>query len=322
VLLSGDLVIAQVYAAGVEGGPVASDYVVVFNRGPAPVSLDGKNLAALALGGSSWQAVPLASTLQPGQSYLVRFGGFGPGTSLPFPDATGAADLSLAGGTLELVNGPVPPSGPPAGGPALLDLVGYGPVPFFEGSGPAPAPGTAALLRLGDGYTDTDSNAADFVAGDPAPQGTQDPPDLPVISLSDEHMLIGKWDFPTQVPDEGQYPYVNVVNKPAYRYSAAMKKWVYDWSGAPTVSYDPANSPKGQNNANPRGDFPDHALVKIGGVYSDPSYGVTSSSLADFQTRAVAGFDVTERQRGLPDEWHFRKAPSGGAWLEVKENPV
>jgi hypothetical protein len=48
----------------------------------------------------------------------------------------------------------------------------------------------------------------------------------------------------------------------------------------------------------PVGTFPDHVVVSIkeGGVvtYFDPSYGVTYTSLADFQNKAIAGFYIVK----------------------------
>jgi hypothetical protein len=139
---------------------------------------------------------------------------------------------------------------------------------------------------------------------------------------SDELMLIGKWDFPTDPIHSGPYYFENSVKKPAYRYVAATKQWVYDWSGDPEVPFVPANSPKGQNNANPRGDFPNHALVKIGDYYYDPSYGVYYSSLADFQDRAVAGFAIQEGAGPNTTKVRMRKAPPGDPWLEVQATPA
>jgi hypothetical protein len=62
--------------------------------------------------------------------------------------------------------------------------------------------------------------------------------------------------------------------------------------------------------------------VKGTDVYYDPSYGVTYSSLADFQNRAVAGFYLSEQQQGGSDKVRIRKAPPADPWLEVQATPV
>ena len=58
----------------------------------------------------------------------------------------------------------------------IVDLVGYGGANCFEGSGPTPPlSNTTAALRLDDGATDTDDNAADFVIGVPNPRPSKEP---------------------------------------------------------------------------------------------------------------------------------------------------
>ena len=55
----------------------------------------------------------------------------------------------------------------------LEDLVGYGTAADFEGSGAAPAPSsTNAIIRAGQGCTDSDVNSADFATGAPAPHNS------------------------------------------------------------------------------------------------------------------------------------------------------
>ena len=46
----------------------------------------------------------------------------------------------------------------------------------------------------------------------------------------------------------------------------------------------------GQNNSNPPSIAIGHQLVQIGGVYYDPSYGLTFTSLADFEGRMIDGY--------------------------------
>ena len=59
----------------------------------------------------------------------------------------------------------------------IVDLVGFGDANFFEGSAAAASPSTTtALLRAGDGCTDTDQNRADLAPGTPAPRNARDDP--------------------------------------------------------------------------------------------------------------------------------------------------
>jgi hypothetical protein len=84
-------------------------------------------------------------------------------------------------------------------------------------------------------------------------------------------------------------------------------KWVnagggYNWVGTPSATYErPAKGQPNlaQNNAFPPGMFPDHALLRIGDVYYDPSYGTMYGTpqrysenqfLRDFQTKAMYGY--------------------------------
>src|SRR5207253_2055203 len=59
----------------------------------------------------------------------------------------------------------------------VVDFVGYGPTAVSsEGNRPASSPGAAqALLRVGNGCTDTGHNATDFAPGQPAPHNSAAP---------------------------------------------------------------------------------------------------------------------------------------------------
>jgi predicted extracellular nuclease len=181
---AGSLAISQVY--GGNGGSYNVDYVELFNRGTAPVSLNGLSLQyASASGtgnfaGNGVTALP-AVTLQPGRYFLVQFGTPGAiGASLPVPDLLGSTLLSATSGKVVLVNalaglacngGSVPCDSAQLA--QILDLVGYGTANFFEGAAAAPAlDGLTAALRAGNGCEDTDSNAADFTAASPAPRNS------------------------------------------------------------------------------------------------------------------------------------------------------
>ncbi len=57
----------------------------------------------------------------------------------------------------------------------IVDLVGFGPdTTLFKGSGPAPSPGTGAILRADGGCQDTGNNASDFATGAAVPRSLAD----------------------------------------------------------------------------------------------------------------------------------------------------
>jgi hypothetical protein len=90
--------------------------------------------------------------------------------------------MSATGGKVALVhtatplgcNGGSTPC-PPDALAQIVDLVGYGNADFFEGAGPAPAPGnTTSGWRDAGGCAETDQNAADFGPAAPAPHRDDD----------------------------------------------------------------------------------------------------------------------------------------------------
>ena len=188
------VVISQVYGGGGNAGATyTNDFIELFNRGAAPVSLNGWSVQYnSATGTGAWQVTNLTNvTLQPGQYYLVQEAiGAGGTTPLPTPDATGAIAMSATAGKVALVNNTTALTGCPASG-TYVDLVGFGATAnCFEGTGPSPAPSnTNAILRAANGCTDTDQNATDFTAAAPTPRNTASPlspcgPPVPTLSAS------------------------------------------------------------------------------------------------------------------------------------------
>jgi uncharacterized protein len=190
---SPDLVISQVYGGGGNSGaPYTHDFVELFNRGPAPVSLAGKSVQYASatgngnFGATSTQVTELPTvTLHPGQYYLIQQAGGTTGSPLPTPDVVDTSPIAMAAGAgkVALVTGITSLGCNGGSAPCsaeqlarIVDLVGYGNANFFEGSAGAPTlSNTTAALRAGSGCTDTDDNAADFTAGSPAPRNTASP---------------------------------------------------------------------------------------------------------------------------------------------------
>jgi uncharacterized protein len=179
---SPDLVISQVYGGG--GNTYKNDFVELYNRGSAPVSLDGRSVQYASATGtgnfSSNPITPLSGTLQPGQYFLVQMAGGSVGAALPTPDAIGTVNLSATGGKVALINstaglacngGSTPCSAAQLA--QIIDLVGWDGANFYEGSAAAPATtNTTAALRKGGGAIDSDNNSLDFVTATPTPRNT------------------------------------------------------------------------------------------------------------------------------------------------------
>lgn len=159
-----DVVISQYYGgAGSNGALWNKDFVELFNRSSAPVSLNGWSVQYQSATGSTWQAIALTNTvLQPGQYYLVTAQAASTGTDVGQGDATGGLALSATSGKVALAS--VARAMSTAEGEAVIDLVGFGTANRFEGS-VAPAPSTANAIQRGElGCLDTDDNGSDFSA--------------------------------------------------------------------------------------------------------------------------------------------------------------
>jgi hypothetical protein len=176
---TGAIVISQLFGGGGNAGaPFASDYVELFNKGSSAVDVTGWSVQYATAAGASWSATPLSGSIAPGRSYLVELAGGATGAALPTPDATGSTNMAATAGKVALVRAAAAltcgaSAGSCSSAAGLEDLVGYGTAADFEGSGAAPAPSsTNAIIRAGQGCTDTDVNSADFATGAPAPHNS------------------------------------------------------------------------------------------------------------------------------------------------------
>lgn len=192
-LVSPNIVISQLYGGG--GNNAASqyqnDFVVLFNRGSSPVSLNGWSTQYASATGTNWLVAPLTNvTLQPGQYYLIQYAA---GTvtglpALPTPDLiappvtvngnTFIPNLSGTTGKFALVNSTTQlPANVCPSDPSIVDLLGFGgTASCFEGARTADLSNTTAAIRNSGGCTDTDNNNGDFtVTGAPSPKNTASP---------------------------------------------------------------------------------------------------------------------------------------------------
>lgn len=174
---SSTVAISQVYGGGGNSGATYThDFIELFNRGNAPISLTGWSVQYASATGSSWQKTNLSGNIQPGQYFLIQQAkGTGGTSALPTPDVSGTIALSGTAGKVALVNTITALAGtcPTAEG-SVIDFVGFGTtVNCFEGTGPTAAPSnTTAVIRDANGCTDTNNNSADFAAGAPAPRNS------------------------------------------------------------------------------------------------------------------------------------------------------
>ncbi|GAA3068892.1 ExeM/NucH family extracellular endonuclease [Streptosporangium carneum] len=178
----GAVVISQVYGGGGNSGaPLTNDFVELFNRGSAPVALEGWSVQyGSATGTGVFGAnpvVPLSGTLAPGGYHLVQLGGGANGAPLPTPDSTGATNMSATAGKVVLVRsaqglacngGSTPCTAEQAA--LIADLVGYGSANYYEGSAAPTLSATTAALRRDHGCADTDVNGTDLESAPPAPR--------------------------------------------------------------------------------------------------------------------------------------------------------
>lgn len=181
----GPVVISQVYGGGGNSNAtLRNDYVELFNRSSASVSLSGwcvqyaSSAGAFTLGNN--QSTALAGAIPAGGYYLVQLSqGTGGTQNLPTPDASGLTMMSASSGKLALLSScatALDQSEPLSGG-RVVDFVGFGTAASrFEGSGPtANLANTTAAIRANNGCQDNDNNQADFSVGAPAPRNSLSP---------------------------------------------------------------------------------------------------------------------------------------------------
>jgi len=179
---STDLVISQVYGGGGNSGAqYKNDFIEIFNPGTTAVSVSGWSVQYASATGSTWSSTNLSGTVQPGHYYLIKEAqGAGGTLNLPTPDATGTISMSATTGKIALVRNQtkLTCSSNCVPSATIADFVGYGSsASSYEGSGRAPAPSnTTSDLRAGAGCSDTDDNAADFVAGTVNPRNSASSP--------------------------------------------------------------------------------------------------------------------------------------------------
>ncbi len=190
--VSPDVVISQVYGGGGNsGGVYTNDFVELFNRGTSTVSLAGWSIQYTSasgtgnFGSATNLITPLSGSIAPGQYLLVQeAAGSNTFSPLPTPDVTDSTPINMsgAGGKVALAN-TTAPLGCNGGSTScsaaqlaqIVDLVGWDGANFYEGSAAPATTNPTAVIRNGNGCTDTDNNSSDFIAGAPTPRNTASP---------------------------------------------------------------------------------------------------------------------------------------------------
>lgn len=189
-LAGSDVVISQVYGGGGNSGATyRNDFIELFNRGSAPVLIDGWSVQYASSTGTTWQVTALTGTLAPGQYYLVQEAqGAGGTTNLPTPDATGTIPMSATAGKVVLVatNTAITSGTACPTGPDVVDVVGFGSGTNCSETAPtATLSNTTAALRKNNGAQDTDNNGSDFATGAPTPRNSTTTSAIASITATD-----------------------------------------------------------------------------------------------------------------------------------------
>ena len=184
--------ISQVYGGGgLSGATYQNDFVELFNPSASAINLNGWSVQYnSSTGTGTWSVQTLPNfTMQPYHYFLVELASStGSGVTLPAPDVTGTINISVTSGKIALCNSTIAMTGSnPIGSGHVVDFVGYGISPVYEGSGPATGAGNnTSLLRKGNGFVNTFDNANDFTTispPEPRNSGSANPPVVPVLTL-------------------------------------------------------------------------------------------------------------------------------------------
>ncbi|MFN2532412.1 MAG: lamin tail domain-containing protein [Pyrinomonadaceae bacterium] len=194
--------ISQLYGGGGNSAaPLRNDFIELFNSGTTTVNLAGWSVQYSSASGSTWAVTALPQlSLVPGQHCLIQQASSGSnGVALPAADAIGTIGMAATAGKVALVRtstalaGSCPVSGD------IVDFVGYGTnASCFRGIARAPAPGNStAIIRAGNGCSDTQNNASDFAVGPPVPRNSSVLPNVcsPGITTSRQELWMILFDL-------------------------------------------------------------------------------------------------------------------------------
>jgi hypothetical protein len=165
---------AQVTISQVHAATTVYDYefVEVFNRGNAPVDVNGWSIKYTIGNNGIWQVTPLAGVIPAHSYYLIAMAPGSGGQTLPPAQVYGSSFMSPLGGKMLLSNNSDALFSQCPSLDSTVDMVLWGTI-NCEGAPTAPAmDGTNSILRGNGGCTDTDNSTNDFALGAPNPRTT------------------------------------------------------------------------------------------------------------------------------------------------------
>ncbi len=176
-----DVVIAQIFGGGGGGGVGTNpDYVVLHNRGCAPVDINGWSLQyGTATGTALTQKIdmPAVSTIIPvGGYYLIETSAGANPIAVPADLTANNINMGGISGRVAIVNTTTLVANPVTD-PSVKDFVGFGNFSLnFEGAGSTVTGNNAsAYFRKNSGNQDTNQNFNDFEFFVPAPVNSTSP---------------------------------------------------------------------------------------------------------------------------------------------------
>ena len=197
--INAQIVISQVYGGGGNSGAtLKNDFIELYNRGAASVTLNGWSIqygsATGAFSAANTKSIPDGTVILPGKYFLIKCAaGTGGTQELPTPDFTTDLALGATNGKVALANASTPVTGPTDA--TVIDFVGFGSANQYEGSGATPAlSATLAAIRAGNGATDTNDNKNDFTTGTPNPRNSLYGSAVPQLTVNNSTLT-----FPTTV---------------------------------------------------------------------------------------------------------------------------
>ena len=218
VSASAQIVISQVYGGGGNNGAVYNnDFIELYNRGTAAVSLNGWSVQYASATGTTWTSTNLPNvSIQPGKYYLIQQAA---GTSstpgaLPTPDLdaitcscsfqsngsaqVGGIAMSGTNGKVILVSSTTQETTANPTGTQIIDKVGFGTANGFEGSVATALSNGTAAIRNSNGCTDTNNNAADFTIAAPVARNSATAANSCALSVK-ENQIAGLNIYPNPV---------------------------------------------------------------------------------------------------------------------------
>ncbi len=109
-------------------------------------------------------------------------------------------------------------------------------------------------------------------------------------------LIAGQPGYPNPFP--ANYPYFNTYKKPGvYKFPYTTDRYIWGEAVNTGAEVNVTGAPPAQNNTNPLTLFNNHVTVYIGGTYYDPSFGVTYSTLQEFDEKIAFFFKDPEELR-------------------------